>query len=135
MDGPRLVGLVRLCGADLGHDSHRQIQLHRTIRSSVIYPGPRWWGYCWDGGLAKDQDGLESLGLYLPLVLDRPTGVTAVHAHAFECKPLAQHSGGLGTNLQQLLEILVCLNCAGRRWLLGSGIAPQTVMAPDSPHG
>ena len=99
MDGAGLVGLVRLCSADLGHASHRQIQLHRTIRSSVIHPGPRGWGYYWDAGLTKDQDGLEILGLYVPLVLDRPTGVKAVHTRAYECKPLAQHSSGLGTNL------------------------------------
>lgn len=135
MDGSRLVGLVCLCRPDLGHASNGKIQPDRIIRSSFLYLGPRWWVYGWDYGLTKNQNGFERLGLCLPMVLRRPTGLAANHARGHECKPLAPHSSRLGTNFWQLLEILVCLDATGRGWLVGSGIALKALMARDSAPG
>lgn len=69
------------------------------------------------------------MALCLHLVFYPATAVATRNAGRDERKPLAEDSTGMGTNVQQLLEVLVGVNRGDRHMSLDSGSLAQKAMA------
>lgn len=67
--------------------------------------------------------------LCLHLVFRRATTLASRYASRNERKPVARNPDRMGTNLQQLLEVLGRVDLAGRRLPLDSWIVAQKAMA------
>ena len=79
--------------------------------------------------LRRVRNGWTGVALCLHLVFRRATTLATCDTSSNERKPLAQNPAGMGTNLQQLLELLVRVDRSGRCLPLHSGIITQAAMA------
>ena len=69
------------------------------------------------------------MALCLHLVFRRTAFFPTRHTSRNECKPLAEHPDRMGSNLQQLLEVLVGADYPDRSGPLDPGILTQAALA------
>jgi hypothetical protein len=121
--------LGSLRGAKLGHVGDRQDESLGILWSRLFNAGARGRLVRRHSGSQKSKDECQRLGLRFYLVLSRPSGLTLINPGGNERQSLATGSGWLGNRLQQLLEVLVGSECAGRGLSLAARFAASALLA------
>ena len=106
--------LVPLRCANVGNVGDRKDESLGILWSRLFNAGARVRLVRRHSGSQKSKDECQRLGLRFYLVLSCPSGLTLINPGGNERQSLATGSGWLGNCLQQLLEILVGSQCAGR---------------------